>query len=64
MIIKDRRVAKGMTQGELARLIGVSAPAIAQWECGDTNPSADKLPAIAAALGCTIDDLFKHDTGR
>lgn len=64
MIIKDRRVAKGMTQGELARLIGVSAPAIAQWERGDTNPTADKLPAIAAALGCTIDDLFKHDTGR
>lgn len=53
-----------MTQGELARMIGVSAPAIAQWERGDTNPSADKLPAIAAALGCTIDDLFKHDTGR
>lgn len=47
-----------MTQEELARKIGKKQPAIAAWENGICDPRAKELPAIADALGCTIDELF------
>ena len=61
MQIRVVREKCGITQAKLAEKIGVNQKAVSQWERGDTNPSADKLPAIAATLGCTIDDLFKQD---
>lgn len=58
MNIKSLRTARGMTLAELARRCGVTLVAVHQWEAGTTFPSADKLPMIAASLGCTIDDLY------
>jgi transcriptional regulator with XRE-family HTH domain len=29
------------------------------WESGSVNPTADKLPAIAALYGCSIDELYE-----
>jgi len=54
-----RRKAAGYTQSSLASLLGVSQAAVAAWESGIKLPSAHKLPSIAAALHCTIDDLYK-----
>ena len=49
----------GMTQEELASAIGYeSASAITMWESGDRKPPSDKIPDIARALGCEIQDLF------
>lgn len=58
MNIKSLRTARGLTLAELARRCGVTLVAVHQWEAGTTFPSADKLPMIAASLGCTIDDLY------
>lgn len=52
------RKAAGLTQAALATILGVSQAAVAAWESGAKLPSAHKLPAIAAALSCTIDDLY------
>ena len=49
------RKAAGLTQAALAAILGVSQAA---WESGAKLPSAHKLPAIAEALSCTIDDLY------
>ena len=56
--IKQYRREKRMTQKQLADQLGVSISAVAMWECGLRNPPAKKLPALAAALGCSIDALF------
>lgn len=56
--IRRRREALQMTQREMARRIGVSHVAIHNWETGGRRPRADLLPAIAAALDCTIDELY------
>lgn len=56
--LEARRKAAGLTQAALAHVIGVSQTSIAAWEAGGSYPKADKLPAIAAALSCTIDDLY------
>lgn len=57
--ITAKRERLGKTKTQLADEIGVTVGAVSQYESGLTMPSADKLPDLAFALGCKIDDLFK-----
>jgi transcriptional regulator with XRE-family HTH domain/predicted RNase H-like HicB family nuclease len=52
----------GLTQAELAKLAGVSQPAIAQLESPDSNPTIDTLNRVAGAMGAQID--FHPSTGE
>src|SRR5947209_8244437 len=45
----------GLTQAELARLAGVSQPAIAQLEGPDSNPTVDTLNRVASATGAQME---------
>jgi transcriptional regulator with XRE-family HTH domain/predicted RNase H-like HicB family nuclease len=45
----------GLTQAELAKLAGVSQPAIAQLESPDSNPTIETLNRVAGAMGAQID---------
>ena len=56
--IEEARKAKGMTQEQLAKLLGVTQGAVAQWENGLTHPSFLMLPKVASALGVTVDELI------
>lgn len=56
--IKKRREQLGMSQEILAATLGVDQTSISQWERGVANPAVSRLPALAKALDCTIDDLF------
>lgn len=53
----------GMKQRELALALGVTDAAVSGWVVGVFLPAAAMLPRIAAALGCTVDDLFREDPG-
>ena len=57
--LRARRDAAGMTQQQLADAIHISRVAVAMWETGRALPSAALLPQIAAALGCSIDELYE-----
>lgn len=57
--VRERRAALGMTQEALAARLGVDRAAVALWEGGHRTPTTDKLPALAEALGCGIDELFQ-----
>lgn len=57
--IRARRKAAGLTIEGLASRLGVSLQAVGAWECGTALPSAARLPDIAAALSCSIDDLYR-----
>ena len=56
--IAQLRKAKGLTQAELAALIGVPQPNIALWEKSDKPPRSDVLPHMARIFGVKIEDLF------
>lgn len=58
--VKDLRKEKGMTQEQLADMVGVSAQAVSKWESGG-YPDAALLPNIADALGVTIDRLYGRE---
>ena len=56
--IKELRQNAGLSQDSLAAEVNVNQTAVSQWEREAAFPSCEKLPDLAAALGCTIDDLF------
>ena len=59
MNIKKYREKSGITQQQLAAILGVSQSTVAMWETNNSLPRTEKLPEIAKALGCTIDELLK-----
>lgn len=56
--IKENRARLGMTQEELARMVGVRRETIVHLENGRYNPSLKLASDIAKALGRTIDEIF------
>ena len=64
MNIKKLREAAGLSQMALSEIISVPQSTIASWETGRALPRADKLPLIAKALGCTIDDLLNEQPDK
>lgn len=50
-----------MSQCRLSELTGISLPQLHRLETGVCIPRADKLPILAKALGCRIDDLFTQE---
>ena len=53
--IRARRLARGMTLGQLAEAVGVSRQAVHQWETGRCLPSCPR--AVAEALDLPLDEL-------
>ena len=49
-IIKERRLAKGFTQEQIANYLGVTAPAVNKWEKGTSCPDIVLLPALARLM--------------
>lgn len=52
------RRAAGLSQGELARQLQVSASAVGMYEQGRREPSAETLVALARVFGVTVDYLL------
>lgn len=55
--LRAQRARADITQGELARRIGVVTSTIVRYESGEMIPSADKIWSMATALNCTPNDL-------
>lgn len=45
------RKKQGLTQAQLAELVGVEQPTVQRWETGKREPDFDALNALATALG-------------
>lgn len=56
--IRALRKARGITQEELAKAIGISFQAVSKWENNIALPDISLVPAIAGYFGVTIDELF------
>lgn len=56
--LKILRIKAGLTQQQLADQISVDRTAITHWEAGLFQPRTDRLPNLARALNCKIDEFF------
>ncbi len=50
--VRKARKRMGLTQASLAKLLGVNAMAVTQWECGIRNPSKMAATFIRHLLQC------------
>lgn len=55
--IKELREARGLTQSELGKKLGLTQSAVAKWETGGFTPCTSTLLALADVLGVSIDRL-------
>jgi len=51
------REARGLTQAQVAAMVGVGPSAVAEWERGAKRPTLDHAKALAKAYGVTVEDL-------
>ncbi len=62
--IYSLRVAKGMTQEQLAAILCVSPAAVSKWERNLANPSIEILWELADYFECSIDELVGREEKR
>ena len=60
--IKKLREEKGLTQAQLADIIGVSFKAISKWETAKGLPDISLIEPLSRALGVSVMELMSGDT--
>lgn len=60
--VTEQRLARRLSQRELAALCGTTQSAIARLESGSRPPRLDTLLRVAAALDCALEVRFRPRT--
>ena len=58
MKMREARIARRMTQEELAAAVGVAPAMISRYESGRVSPPTEKLQRISAVLGVSAEELL------
>ena len=58
--IKELRLESGLSQLNLAKIIGVSQKAIDYWERNVNEPKASYIISLVKYFGITFDDFFSE----
>ena len=58
-ILKTIRQNAGLTQAQLATMVGKKQQTIASWEIGQSQPDADTLFLICDICDVSIDEVFR-----
>jgi len=57
--LKRIRTRKGISQGDIARALGIDKGFISNIENGKTNPTLATISKLAKVVGVSIDKLLK-----
>ena len=60
--IQELRKGKGLSQEQIADVLGVSRQAVSKWESGQSLPEIEKLLSMSELFGVTIDYILKGET--
>ena len=56
--LQQVRRAAGLSQEQLAEMLGVSRQAVSKWETDQSSPDLDNIRALCAAFGLSADELL------
>lgn len=59
--IRRYRNRRGLSQAELAALLGVKPPSVAQWELGISKPKMERLGLLSEILGVSVAALVRGE---
>lgn len=62
--LKKYRLAKNLTQEDVAEYLGITAQSVSKWERGESYPDITFLPALANIFETSVDLLIGMDTIR
>ncbi len=60
--IQELRKGKGLSQEQLAEVLGVSRQAVSKWEAGQSLPEIEKLISMSALFKVSTDYILKGET--
>ncbi len=60
--INEERLKAGLSQGELAKIVGVSRNTISSIETGQFNPTAKLALVLCIALNKKFEEVFYFDS--
>ena len=60
--IKSLREKQGITQAQLANVLGVSSKAVSKWETAKGLPDITLMEPLAKALSVSVMELISGDT--
>jgi transcriptional regulator with XRE-family HTH domain len=58
LALRAAREARGLSQGQVARRLGVHRPTVSEWEAGRTRVDALQLADLCALYGAAPGDLL------
>jgi len=56
--LKSERITAGLSQTEMARLLGVKQQQLSQWECDKVEPTLYNIAMILKILDVRFEDLM------
>lgn len=59
MTIRDLRTAKGLTQVDVARELGIDQANISAYENGKWMPRRSTAKKLAKIYGCTVEEIME-----
>lgn len=62
--IASERKRLGMSQGDLAKELGVDRSTVVRWEANTGRMSGDSLRTLASMFGCSVDYLLGRTDDR
>lgn len=61
--LKRLRIAKKMSQTELAKILGISNRAVSKWETELSSPSSKNIFRLANIFSVSVDSFFEREDG-
>lgn len=61
--LKTAREQAGLTQGQVAKLLGLHRPSVSEMEAGRRGVSADELATLAETYGVSVNWLLEGEAG-
>ena len=62
-VIRTNRIKMGLSQPDLAAILGTSKNYVSNWEVGRARPDMNMIPAICRAIGISIAEFFGGHSG-
>jgi len=62
--VRERRAAQGLSQGDLAKVLGVSRQTINAIETGRYLPSLPLALELASYFDTSVEQMFRPDNGE
>lgn len=56
--LKNERILCGLTQKQLAQILGIKQQQLSEWECNKVEPTLSYIVAIVKALDVSFEDLI------